>query len=254
IYSSPFTITGTTNIKAKAYKTGYEPSATATFNYTINQSPQNIILSFNLQDVDSQTTIDNDFNSIIIRVPYATDVTQLMPLIEVEDYCTINPESGVIQDFTNPITYLVTSFSGQRSYIVKVVKNQPVIGVPQANISGGNYNTTQIIELTTETEGAVIRYTIDGSYPQLSSNIYEGPITVSSTTILKAKAFLYVGTELSYSQLESGENLRAVSDLVTTPLTWISSGLMSESYTITRKNNNEAKAEKKVISTQEMDK
>lgn len=51
------------------------------------------------------------------------------------------------------------------------------------------FEPTQVT-LTTPTGGAVIRYTTDGSEPSSSSAVYNAPIMISSTTILKAKAFL----------------------------------------------------------------
>ncbi|MCZ6792031.1 MAG: CotH kinase family protein, partial [Planctomycetota bacterium] len=46
------------------------------------------------------------------------------------------------------------------------------------------------VEITTETEGARIRYTLDGSEPTESTGVaYEGPIRIERTTILRARAF-----------------------------------------------------------------
>ena len=46
------------------------------------------------------------------------------------------------------------------------------------------------MEIACADEAAEIRYTTDGSEPTSSSALYEGPFTVSSTTTVKAKAFL----------------------------------------------------------------
>ena len=59
---------------------------------------------------------------------------------------------------------------------------------PIADISGGEFNAPITVELTTQTIGAVIKYTTDGSNPTLDSETYTSPITISSTTTL-AKAF-----------------------------------------------------------------
>ncbi|MCC5844373.1 MAG: chitobiase/beta-hexosaminidase C-terminal domain-containing protein [Verrucomicrobia bacterium] len=45
------------------------------------------------------------------------------------------------------------------------------------------------ITLSTSTENEVIRYTLDGSEPDLSSPVYEGPIPVQNPLTLKARAF-----------------------------------------------------------------
>jgi len=61
--------------------------------------------------------------------------------------------------------------------------------VPTFTPEGGIYTTTQSVEIATETEGASIYYTIDGSDPDESSTLYSAPISVSTTTTIKAKAY-----------------------------------------------------------------
>lgn len=51
------------------------------------------------------------------------------------------------------------------------------------------YTSGNAITLTTETEAAEIRYTLDGSEPTQSSKLYTGPFTIDDTTTVKAKAF-----------------------------------------------------------------
>ncbi|MCP4848157.1 MAG: hypothetical protein GY899_09460 [Verrucomicrobiaceae bacterium] len=54
----------------------------------------------------------------------------------------------------------------------------------------GHYDTEIEVSITTETEEASIRYTTDGSTPDASTGtLYEGPITLNSTTILRAVAY-----------------------------------------------------------------
>jgi len=62
--------------------------------------------------------------------------------------------------------------------------------VPIANQESGTYSTTLNVELSSVTEGATIWYTRDGSDPRNSEtrNMYEGEITVSETTTIKAYA------------------------------------------------------------------
>ena len=54
----------------------------------------------------------------------------------------------------------------------------------------GFYESSFSVEITTVTEGASIRYTLDGSAPSISHGIeYEGPIAVSDTTTIRAVAY-----------------------------------------------------------------
>lgn len=59
---------------------------------------------------------------------------------------------------------------------------------PSFSLEGGTYFTAQTVSLTTSTPGATIYYTTNGDVPGTSSQIYTGPILVSSTTTIKALA------------------------------------------------------------------
>lgn len=58
------------------------------------------------------------------------------------------------------------------------------------SIDRGFYNVPFYVAITTETEGAAIRYTLDGSEPTLSNGYtYSSPIYIDQTTYLRAAAF-----------------------------------------------------------------
>ena len=76
------------------------------------------ILSFKIGEWDGIITDE----TIEVRVPYGTDVTKLIPTIELTENCVISPETGVETDFTNPVEYVVTQESGDElKYQVTVV-------------------------------------------------------------------------------------------------------------------------------------
>ena len=64
------------------------------------------------------------------------------------------------------------------------------ITTPTFSPSGGTYSSPQNVALSCSTIGATIRYTTDGSEPSSSSAVYSSPIPISSTTKIKAKAFM----------------------------------------------------------------
>ncbi len=63
------------------------------------------------------------------------------------------------------------------------------VATPTFSPVGGTYTTAQSVAISCATSGATIRYTTNGSDPTSSSTAYTGPITVSATTTIKAKAF-----------------------------------------------------------------
>lgn len=85
----------------------------------------------------------------------------------------------------------VTDFSSITSNVIVNALYSPATekaAKPVASPTGGNYSSTQTVTLSTTTEGAEIYYTLNGSAPSSSSQKYLQPITISSTTTLKAVA------------------------------------------------------------------
>ncbi|MEL7123876.1 MAG: DUF5018 domain-containing protein [Bacteroidota bacterium] len=77
------------------------------------------ISSFSIDGV-AGTIIEGD-DKILVLLPALTDVTALVPTIELPEGQTVTPESGVAQDFTSPVSYTVTNTEGlSRTYEVTV--------------------------------------------------------------------------------------------------------------------------------------
>src|SRR5262249_34764028 len=53
----------------------------------------------------------------------------------------------------------------------------------------GTFTGEQSVTITTDTPGALIRYTTDDTEPGLLSPVYSAPVTLSTTTALRARAF-----------------------------------------------------------------
>ncbi len=60
---------------------------------------------------------------------------------------------------------------------------------PEFSQEAGFYTGSQTISVTNLEANSVIRYTTDGTNPIIDSPIYDGPITVEETTVIKARAF-----------------------------------------------------------------
>ena len=80
------------------------------------------------------------------------------------------------------ITGCVSGDDGEEKEPEKVV-------TPVISPKGGTFLNEASVTITTETDGAVIRYTTDESEPGADSKIYDSAITITATTIIKAKAF-----------------------------------------------------------------
>lgn len=60
---------------------------------------------------------------------------------------------------------------------------------PTFNLLPGFYSGTLQLQIATTEANSTIRFTLDGTEPVLSSSPYIGPISISSTTVLKAATF-----------------------------------------------------------------
>ncbi|MDL2262699.1 DUF5018 domain-containing protein, partial [Bacteroidales bacterium OttesenSCG-928-I21] len=75
-------------------------------------SPENSITAFELNEQGCDATIDDEAKTVTIMVEHGTDISNLTPTIEISGLASITPETGVAQDFTNPVTYTVTAQNG----------------------------------------------------------------------------------------------------------------------------------------------
>lgn len=102
-------------------------------NSTINQlngvtakvkSSEKSITSFAFSGLNLQGSevIDSTSHTVTLVVPSGTDVTSLTPIISVPYDATISPNSGVTQDFTNPVVYTVTAQDGSTQNYTVIVK------------------------------------------------------------------------------------------------------------------------------------
>jgi hypothetical protein len=63
------------------------------------------------------------------------------------------------------------------------------VATPTITPGGATYSAEQSVVLATATPDAVIRYTLDGTDPTLSSPIYATSLTVGAPKTVKARAF-----------------------------------------------------------------
>ncbi|HYG52945.1 MAG TPA: lamin tail domain-containing protein [Flavobacteriales bacterium] len=72
-----------------------------------------------------------------------------------------------------------------------------IIAEPVFNLQAGHYSTTQLVTLSLApgTSGTIY-YSVDGDDPDAGELTYTGPITVSATTVIRARVFPLSGTQL----------------------------------------------------------
>jgi hypothetical protein len=186
-YTTPITVASTETLYAVAGGSGYadSPVSSATYNITSTattptfsptggtySSTQSVAISTSLGSVICYSTT----GSPATNGTGCTSGTQYPSPVTVSSSETLYAVAGATGYADSPVssaTYNITTL---------------VAATPTFSPVAGTYSSTQTVSIADTTTGAVVYYTTDGSTPTMSSAVYSGPITVSSTETLKAIA------------------------------------------------------------------
>jgi len=124
------------------------------------------------------TQIGNTFTA-----PASNDVQFFSELVNVEGNVRIRikraTEDGTANRRLNIDDILISDFGG----------GNPTVATPQFTPPSGQYFGSVNVTIATATAGASIYYTTDGSEPTQQSTLYTAPVSITSTTTLRARAF-----------------------------------------------------------------
>lgn len=70
-----------------------------------------------------------------------------------------------------------------------VTGSEPTLSTPQIIPNGGTFDGSVNVSISTTEPGTIIRYTTDGTTPGTNSSIYTGPVSLTSSKTVKAKAY-----------------------------------------------------------------
>jgi len=176
LYTGPITVSRTTTIKAIAIGNGYGSSAIGSASITIAAAKPTFSPSYGTFTTPQSVTVTGTAGAPIY---YTTDGS--------------NPTTASSL-YTGPITVSSTTTikaiaigNGYGSSAIGSASITIVAPTPTFSPSYGTY-TKPLSVMVTSAAGAPIYYTTDGSTPTTASRLYTGPITVSSTTTIKAIA------------------------------------------------------------------
>ena len=182
-YTSPVSISSTKTLKAKAWKHHWFPSGVKSANYTITgtvatptfspdggtyTSPVDVTISCGA----SGATIHYTTNGVD---PAESDPVYTSP-INISTTTTLKAKAW--KSGWNP--------SGVRSETYTITGT---VSTPTFSPGGGTYTSPVDVTISCSTSGATIHYTTNGGTPTESDPVYTGPINISTTTTLKAKAW-----------------------------------------------------------------
>ncbi len=185
LYSIPLRIRETTLIKAKAYRDNYRPSLISQVNYVINlpfapiptfspsggtyNQAQEVTINCELEDAEIRYSIDG-------TIPSQTSFLYTHPIIISEKTVL---KARVFNENYQASPIVETLYEFETLFVANPTFNPPA----------GTYIEAQNVSITCQTQGAEIRYSLDGSNPTETSLLYTNPISISEDTTLKARAF-----------------------------------------------------------------
>lgn len=83
-----------------------------------------LFTSFSLADASGtryQGSIDNEAHTIVVYLPYGTDVTRLIPSYTVSEGATATPSQGAAIDFSSPVVFTVSNRGLDVPYTVTTI-------------------------------------------------------------------------------------------------------------------------------------
>ncbi len=99
--------------------------------------------------------------SLLIEVPYGTNINSLSAKVELSSKATIKPDPTTVKDWSNPVSFTVTAENGEsKKYTVEVKILLPVLTFEKLTkeyTKGGHLNATEILN---HVKGAKDGYTL----------------------------------------------------------------------------------------------
>ena len=184
------------------------------------RSAKKDILTFKFADFTpvAEGDIDTTLRTVLVRVPVASKVLALKPTITLSPEASINPNNQIAQNFTIPVTYLVTaSDCTKRAYRVSVIvalaTDPEIVGIETASIKttesffiyGKNLNrAAPLFFLTSKTTGKVYNLTtVAGTLTATQAKVqvpFDVPVGIYSVSVtVNARTFKYRTIDLKVS-------------------------------------------------------
>ena len=178
-------IIGTSYGPTTASLTGTSFAAIPTLSYN-NASGTRIKLG---QTFSVSPTSFSPNGSNIISCGVQSGTTALPAGITVnQGTCAISGSPGTLFD-PNPFKIVATNSVGRSTEADVTLAVLPTAATPTFSVAGGTYGPSQTVQITSNTNGAAIYYTIDGSKPTVAlSMLYSSSVPLSASLTLRAIA------------------------------------------------------------------
>jgi hypothetical protein len=166
------------------------------------------ITGFNIPGQVGATTINQSAHTITLTMLYGTDVRALVPIITITG-AWVNPASGAVNDFANPVTYTVIAadVSTQDYTVIVIVAPTPILPNPLVGTGASISHGSSVAGTTTMTQPMSLPNIQIQSASLSASKVAPGtPVTVTAIIANKGtvngteKVTLYVNGQVESTQ------------------------------------------------------
>ena len=158
-----------------------------------DQSDAKEILSFVFTTEDNselseslEATINEDDKTIVAEFPFGTDITALVPTIEISELASIDKEGA--QDFSEAVSYIITAEDeSTQTYVTNISVNQAPnafdLLAPEDEVTEVSILPTLTWEEATDIDGDDVTYSLYLGIEEDPTIVYAEHITTTSFTV-----------------------------------------------------------------------
>lgn len=225
VYTKPIRLRATTTIRAVAIAKGYSNSPISRAKYTIDLPPAAPPMftppGATYSTPQTVRITDTTPQSLVY---YTTDKTT--PTTNSPRY------TGPIQ-VSGPETIRAIAFAGDYAPSPVATARYDVVldaATPVFHPGSGSYASPQSVEITANTAGASIFFTLDGKTPTIASTLYSGPIVLTFSPHVRTIEAISGGAGFKPSPVASASY--TITPLVATPVFFPPSGTYSDAQSV----------------------
>ncbi len=184
LYTGAVPITASITLKARGTLSGWTPSGIGSFTYTMKVATPVLSPAGGSYSAVQVVTVTDATSSAPVR--YTTSGLDPAPSDpSVASGSTVTVDKSV----TLKAKAFRAGWTASDTTVASFSLSVGTVAAPTFSPAAGSYTASQSVSLSSATLGATLRYTTDGTTPNLTSSVFVTSISVDATTAIKAVAF-----------------------------------------------------------------